>query len=199
MCVTIRYSMHGVLLLPSLEKQRELIQGPITSGATEAHFRTFSHHTGAIVKDRNPLTETGLSLFQNDIQSNIDVRSVNCRGRSAPTVLLFAWNRTWGFRFSLCTEQLYIYPSDRHNKEPKISHHPHRSSSHFQSTCWNFITFYHNRPLRVWRHFCDVSCRWFFTRAINLYHFPLKIVSLRLGSNLLLLSFTCAVIFQIKP
>ena len=30
MCVTIRNSMHGVLLLPSLKKQRELIQGPIT-------------------------------------------------------------------------------------------------------------------------------------------------------------------------
>ena len=29
MCVTIRNSVHGVLLLPSLKKQRELIQGPI--------------------------------------------------------------------------------------------------------------------------------------------------------------------------
>ena len=29
MCVTIRNSMHGVLLLPSLKKQQELIQGPI--------------------------------------------------------------------------------------------------------------------------------------------------------------------------
>ena len=29
MCVTIRNSMHGVLLLPSLKKQREFIQGPI--------------------------------------------------------------------------------------------------------------------------------------------------------------------------
>ena len=28
-CVTIRNFMHGVLLLPSLKKQRELIQGPI--------------------------------------------------------------------------------------------------------------------------------------------------------------------------
>ena len=30
MCVTIRNFIHGVLLLPSLKKQRELIQGPIT-------------------------------------------------------------------------------------------------------------------------------------------------------------------------
>ena len=29
MCVTIRNSMHGVLLLPSLKKQLELIQGPL--------------------------------------------------------------------------------------------------------------------------------------------------------------------------
>ena len=29
MCVTIRNSMHGVLLLPPLKKQRELVQGPI--------------------------------------------------------------------------------------------------------------------------------------------------------------------------
>ena len=29
MCVTIQNSVHGVLLLPSLKKQRELIQGPI--------------------------------------------------------------------------------------------------------------------------------------------------------------------------
>ena len=31
MCVIIQNSMHGLLLLGSLKKQRELIQGPITS------------------------------------------------------------------------------------------------------------------------------------------------------------------------
>ena len=39
MCVTIRNSMHGVLLLPSLKKQRELIQRPINNSDTLVNLR----------------------------------------------------------------------------------------------------------------------------------------------------------------
>ena len=45
MCVTIRNSMHGVLSLPSLKKQRELIQEPVTIfRQTMRHARDFLRH-----------------------------------------------------------------------------------------------------------------------------------------------------------
>ena len=45
MRITIRNSMHGVLLLLSLEKQRELIQGPIIdrAGLNYPHITRLSY------------------------------------------------------------------------------------------------------------------------------------------------------------
>ena len=43
MFVTIRNSMHGVLLLPFLKKQRELIQGPIINLGTSRMYNEIQY------------------------------------------------------------------------------------------------------------------------------------------------------------
>ena len=90
MCVTIRNSMHGVLLLPSLKKQRELIQGPIS-------FAFKCNETESII-ERRPKIIINFGQFSSKAKGscdNKDVEGTDLCLKVKDTFQAFSCNALW--------------------------------------------------------------------------------------------------------